>query len=72
MSWKSKLQNGIMSRSGQGSQQGGRNTAEKQSWNFRQHTTIRFNNVFKFDAVESETEGEELMMLQRLAPVASR
>lgn len=60
MSWKSKLQNGIMSRSGQDSQQGGRSTAEKQS------TTVRFTNVFKFDGVESETEGEELMMLRRL------
>lgn len=60
MSWKSKLQNGIMSQSGQDSQQGGRSTAEKQS------TTVRFNKVFKFDAVESETEGEELKMLQRL------
>lgn len=26
----------------------------------------------KFDSVESETEGEELMMLQQLAPLASR
>lgn len=60
MSWKSKLQNGIMSQSGQDSQQGGRSTAEKQS------TTVRFNKVFKFDTVESETEGEELKMLQRL------
>lgn len=59
-SWKSKLQNGMMSRSGQDSRQGGRSTAGKQS------TTIRCNNVFKFDALESETGGGELMMLRWL------